>query len=267
MDSSLVLSNVENNICYITLNRARKRNAITMEMMDELGRAFDAVNQQDGVRAVIVRADGPVFSAGIDVMSLGQARAEAGNVNAGRWLRRLAEKLQYVVNRVESTELPVIGALHGHVLGLGHELALAFDLRIAASDCQIGLPETRLGLIADVGGTTRLSKLVGPSRAKDMLMTARSLDAKEALEWGLVNRVVEPENLEQAATALAVDIAQNAPLAVGLAKVVVDQGDGLPKYTQMAIERLAQSQLITTEDFGEAIAAFMEKRSPDFKVC
>src|SRR5690606_21758806 len=116
--------------------------------------------------------------------------------------------------------------------------------------------------IADVGGTTRLTKLIGPSRTKDLLMTARLLRADEAMQWGLVNRLSEPDHAVPAAELLARQIAANAPLAVGMAKIVVDQGDGLPKHAQMAIERWAQSQLVSTEDLGEAFGAFMEKRPP-----
>ena len=161
--------------------------------------------------------------------------------------------------------MPVIGALHGQVLGLGLELALAFDLRVATDDLQLAIPEARLGLVADVGGTTRLSRAVGPSRAKDLLMTARSLDAAEALQWGLVNRVVPPEELMSRAIELAQQIAANAPLAVGMAKLIVDQGDGLDKRTQMALERWAQSQLLGTADVQEAVLAFMHKRPPKFQ--
>jgi enoyl-CoA hydratase/carnithine racemase len=194
-----------------------------------------------------------------------QARAEAGEQNPGRWLRRWVEELQYHLNRIESVELPVIGALHGQVIGFGLELALAFDLRVASKNCQLSIPETRLGLVADLGGTTRLSRVIGPARAKDMLMTARSVGAEEALQWGLLNRVVAEDALLDSAIALAQQIGQNAPLAVGMAKRIIDQGNGLDKHTQMALERWAQSLLVSTEDMTEAMAAFMQKRPPEFK--
>jgi 3-hydroxypropionyl-coenzyme A dehydratase len=148
---------------------------------------------------------------------------------------------------------------------MGLELALAFDLRVAATDLTLSMPESRLGLVADVGGTTRLARTVGPSRAKDMLMTARSVDANEALQWGLVNRVVPAAEVLSGAVALGREIARNAPLAVGMAKLLVDQGDGLDKHSQMVLERWAQSQLIPTEDFREAVQAFVQKRPPNFK--
>lgn len=263
MPDPLILSRTEGDIHHVILNRPEKRNALTMEMVDEIGTAVAAVDRLPNVRAVIVSANGPIFSAGVDLMSLGQSKAEAGN--PGRWLRRLADRLQYALNTIEATEVPVIGALHGQVMGLGLELALAFDLRVGTEDLKLSIPEARVGLVADVGGTTRLCRVVGPSRAKDLLMTARSIDAREALDWGLLNRVVPGANVVGAATELAQQIAANAPLAVGMAKRLVDQGDGLDKHTQMALERWAQSQLITTEDVGEAMSAFFEKRPPKFQ--
>ena len=265
MSDSLVTSRTEDHLHFVTINRPEKRNALTLEMIELLAAAVREADEKPQVRAVILSGEGSMFSAGIDVMSLASDRAEASGRNAARWIRRLADRLQYALHEIESIEVPVIAALHGRVLGLGMELALACDLRVAADDCLFAIPEARLGLVADVGGTTRLCRTVGPARAKDMLMTARSLDAAEALQWGLVNRVVPAAELKSAAIALANQIAENAPLAVGLAKLIVDQGDGLDKQTQMAIERWAQSQLITTADVGEAMSAFLEKRPAKFK--
>lgn len=265
MSEPLVTHRTQGNIHFVTLNRPEKRNALTIEMVDELAAAVAAVDRLPEVRAVIVEGAGPVFSAGIDVMALAQSRAEVGEANPGRWLRRLADRLQYALHVIESTEVPVIGSLHGAVMGLGLELALAFDLRVAAEDTKFSMPEARLGLVADVGGTTRLCRTVGPSRAKDMLMTCRTVQAPEAHTWGLVDRLVMAAELRDAAAALAEEIAQQAPLAVGMAKLLVDQGDGLDKQTQMALERWAQSQLITTADVGEAMAAFFERRPAKFR--
>ncbi len=263
--SELVATRREGVCWHVVLNRAEKRNALTPEMLEEVALAVAEADRDPALRAVIVSGAGPIFSAGIDLMSLASARSEHPDLNAGRMLRRLAERLQLALHRIESTELPVIGALHGQVLGMGLELALSFDLRVASSDLKLGMPEARMGLVADVGGTSRLARTVGPSRAKDLLMTARSLEAPEALAWGLVNRVVAPGEVLAGAVALGEEIARNAPLAVGLAKLIVDQGDGTPKHVQMAIERLAQSQLIDTADVQEAVVSFFEKRPPNFQ--
>lgn len=265
MSAEWVQSRVEDDLLYVTLNRPSKRNALTIEFTEAIAAAVCDADSHPGVRAVIVEAAGPTFSAGIDIMSLMQAKMEVGEANPARWLRRFAERLQHALHAIELTEVPVIGAMQGKVMGMGLELALAFDFRIIGESTTLSVPETKLGLIADVGGTTRLTKLIGPSRTKDMLMTAREVDAAEALSWGLVNRVVPDDAIATEAVSLARQIARNAPLAVGLVKYVVDQGDGVDRYTQMALERLAQGYLIGTEDIGEAMSAFIEKRPPKWK--
>jgi enoyl-CoA hydratase/carnithine racemase len=264
MSDSLIVCRVDGPLLHVKINRPQKRNALTPAMLEELGAAVAAADTHPDVRAVIVSAEGPIFSAGIDLGALAEFQGPA-DINPGRQIRRFAERLQYALHRIEATEVPVIGALQGQVLGMGLELALAFDLRVGAADLTLGMPESRLGLVADVGGTTRLARTVGLSRAKDMLMTARSVDANEALQWGLVNRVVPAAEVLTAAVALGQEIARNAPLAVGMTKLLVDQGDGLDKHSQMVLERWAQSQLIPTEDFREAVQAFLQKRAPNFK--
>jgi enoyl-CoA hydratase/carnithine racemase len=263
MTQSLVLHRIDGPLLHVTINRPEKRNALTPEMLEDVAAAVRSVDDHPEIRAVIVSSEGPIFSAGIDLATLNEPATDSGN--AGRRVRRLAERLQHALNVIEATEVPVIGALQGQVLGLGLELALSFDLRVAAADLMLSIPESRLGLVADVGGTTRLARTVGPSRAKDLLLTARSIDANEALQWGLVNRVVPPGELQSAAATLGKEIARNAPLAVGMAKLIVDQGDGLDKHSQMALERWAQSQLLSTEDVREAVTAFLQKRPTNFK--
>lgn len=266
MTSELITSRVEGPFYFVSLNRPEKRNAITAEMLVDLAEEVRKVDEHPEVRAVIVSGEGPMFSSGIDITSLGAARDQNKNLSVGRWLRRLAEKLQHALNIIEATEVPVIGALHGQVMGMGLELALAFDLRVSTKDCLFSIPESRMGLVADVGGSTRLARTIGPSRAKDLLMTSRSIDSQEALQWGLVNRIAPDESeLKATALELAEQIAKNAPLAVGLAKLIIDQGDGLDKHTQMAIERWAQSEVIGSDDVREAMTAFMEKRPAQFK--
>jgi len=264
MSEPLVLTRQQEHLYFVTLNRPEKRNALTQDMLEQLARAVRACDTLPDLRAILINANGPVFSAGVDVMALAGLRASTGGQHPSRWLRRLADRWQRLLYDIESIEIPVIAVLQGRVIGLGLELALACDLRVAAVDAELSLPETRLGLVADVGGTTRLSRTVGPSRAKDLLMTARAIGAAEALQWGLVNRVVPVAALQEAALILAQEIARNAPLAVGMTKHIIDQGDGLDKHTQMALERWAQSQLITSEDAAEAMSAFLEKRPGRF---
>jgi enoyl-CoA hydratase/carnithine racemase len=178
-------------------------------------------------------------------------------------MRSITDRFQGVLTRLERLEVPTIALLHGYCLGLAMELALSCDIRLAASGTQMGLPETRLGMIPDVGGTTRLTRLVGPARAKQIIFTGGRYDVELFEQWGIVNQVVAADQLEVAAAELIVEICQAAPLAVGMAKRVID---GLADIDRgLMMEGWAQSQLFQTEDFQEGIQAFMMRRSPEFK--
>jgi enoyl-CoA hydratase/carnithine racemase len=172
--------------------------------------------------------------------------------------------MQAVISRLESVEKPIIGALHRYASGLALELALAFDFRIAAADCEMGLPEVRLGLLPDVGGTARLVRTVGYAKAKELIMTGRMIRAEEARVIGLVNEVVPVGEHLAAATRLAHEVAANAPLAVGLAKRLIDLGSNVDTHTFLQLEQLAQSVLLGTEDAAEGVRAATERRPPRF---
>ena len=260
--STLVAIERREAVLEIVLQRPEKRNALNLEMLAQFDAAITRATAEEGVRTVFIRGEGKVFSAGIDVTSFMQLSDKYGD----QWrirMRNVSDDFQSVLTRLERLEIPTIALLHGHCLGLAMELALACDIRLAATGTQLGLPETRLGIIPDVGGTTRLTRLVGPARAKELIFTGRQIDAETALGWGIVNYVVPSEELGAKADALAAEIQQAAPLAVGMAKRVVD---GLSDIDRgLMLEGWAQSQLFNTEDFGEAVQAFMEKRPPDFK--
>jgi enoyl-CoA hydratase/carnithine racemase len=258
--SSLVTSRRDGALRYVALARPEKRNAIHRAMLLELVEAVAAAEREPEVRAVIVYGEGPVFSAGVDLAML------AGDVQGEQGLpfRTHVGDMQAALSRLEAIEKPVIGALHRYVPGLGLELALAFDLRVATADCELGLPEVRLGLVPDVGGTTRLVRTVGYARAKELIMTGRMIRAEEALAIGLVHQVVPPGEHLAAAARLGEEIAANAPLAVGLAKRLVDLGANVDKQTFLAMELLAQSILLRTEDVREGARAVAERRPPRF---
>jgi enoyl-CoA hydratase/carnithine racemase len=267
MSEPVVKVRIEGELAYVALNRPEKRNAISAEVLRAIPEAIDEADQPQ-VRAIILYGEGAVFSAGIDFTSLNSdsgARAGAGGGPDIARFRRFIGVSQAALNRLENVEKPVIGALHGYVGGLGLELALACDARIAATGTRLGMPETRIGLVPDVGGTTRLTRTVGYARAKELVMTARMIDAVEAERIGLVNRVVAAGSQIAAAEELAREIARNAPLAVGLAKRIIDRGHGLDKMTFMELEALAQSTLLLTEDFREGAAALAQRRDPVFK--
>lgn len=245
----------------ITLNRPDKLNALSVEMMDELGTGL-AQAGDPAVRAVVVQGEGRAFCAGIDLSSL---LAQGVTNMDGAEFRRLASRLQGVFNRMEALEKPVIALLHGYCFGMGLELALAADFRIAAEDAVLAIQEVELGLIPDVGGTTRLVRTVGIPHAKEMIMLARRLDARRAYEIGLVHQVVPGVELSRRAAEWVAGLQGCAPLAVGLAKKVIDRGAHLDKLSFMELEALAQSSLIATADLEEGIRARLERRPPVFR--
>ena len=255
---ALVTSRREGSLLYVALNRPEKRNAIQRELLLALVDAIAAAEREPDVR--VVYGEGPVFSAGVDFGML------TGDVAGERALpfRTLVGDMQAALSRLEALEKPVVGALHRYVPGLALELALAFDLRVATADAELGLPEVRVGLVPDVGGTTRLVRTVGYARAKELVMTGRMIGAAEALAIGLVNQVVPPGEHVAAAARLAEEIAANAPLAVGLAKRLIDLGSNVDKHTFLALELLAQSVLLRSEDAREGARALAERRPPRF---
>jgi enoyl-CoA hydratase/carnithine racemase len=267
MAENAITTRIEGELAYLILNRPEKRNAINQQMLRAIPAALDELDRPE-VRAIILYGEGQAFSAGIDFTSLsndsGARSGEGGGPDMQRFRRFVAES-QASLNRLESIEKPVIGALHGFVGGLGLELALACDARIAATGARLGMPEVRIGLVPDVGGTTRLTRTVGYAFAKELIMTARMIDAQAAEKIGLVNRVVAEGTHLAAAEELAREMARNAPLAVGLAKRIIDKGHGLDKMTFQEFEMLAQSSLITTEDFREGATALAQRRDPHFK--
>jgi enoyl-CoA hydratase/carnithine racemase len=258
---------IDGAIAYIALNRPEKRNAINNEVLRALPKALEEVDRPE-IRAIIIYGEGAVFSAGVDFTSLASDASAQGGSGGGPDLarfRRFVHASQASLDALERIEKPVIGALHGYVGGLGLELALACDARIAAVGTRLGMPETRIGLVPDVGGTTRLTRTVGYAKAKELIMTARMIDADEAARIGLVNRVVAEETQIAAAEELAREMARNAPLAVGLAKRIIDIGQSVDKSTFMDLESLAQSSLFQTEDFREGATALAQRRDPKFK--
>jgi len=209
----------------------------------------------DGARAVLVRGAGRVFSSGID---LNQFLALDERLHNN--LFPFTARYQAIFNKIERSSLPVICQMQGYCLGLALELALACDFRFAAERTKLGLPETRLGIIPDVGGTARLIKLVGPARAKDLIMTGRNIDLSEALEWGLVNAVFPKAELDQGVADFIEALSASAPLAVSYAKRVVN--DIVDNAGGLQIEAWAQAQLFRTNDFHNAIKAMIDKTYP-----
>ena len=257
--SDFVLTQVRDPVFEIILNRADKRNAIHWPMLQELGAAIACAEQTPGVRAVIVRGEGPGFSSGIELQAFSQL-AETFGENWPAHMLNVTGAFQAVVTHFERCALPTIALLHGYALGLGLELALACDVRLAARSTKLGLPETRLGIIPDVGGTTRLTRLIGPARAKELILTGRLIDAAEAERLGIINAVVPDDELRAHGEALAAEIALCAPLAVTYAKRVIDGAAAIDRGLQM--EAWAQAHLVQTQDFQIGVQAMLTKSPP-----
>jgi enoyl-CoA hydratase/carnithine racemase len=201
---------------HVVLNRPEKRNAMSQELLLALGKALRDAAADVDVHCVVLRGEGPVFSAGVDLVELAQSANTPGH------LRPFRQVFLDCPNIAEAMTKPVICQIHRTCVGGALEVALGCDLRIASSDAQLGLPEVKFGIIPDVGGSTRLPAVVGLGRAKELIMTARTIDAAEAERIGLVNRVVAPEQLEQATQDLVDELLANSHIAVGRAKRVID---------------------------------------------
>jgi enoyl-CoA hydratase/carnithine racemase len=213
---SIVLTEDHGAVRHVILNRPEKRNAMNQELLRALGAELRAAAADPAVHCVVLRGEGPVFSAGVDLGELAESAGQAG------MLRPFRSVFLDCANLCEEMAKPVICQIHRTCVGGALEVALGCDLRIASSDAQLGLPEVRFGIIPDVGGSTRLPAVVGLGRAKELIMTARTIDAHEAERIGLVNRVVAPEELEAATQALVDELLANSHIAVGRAKRVID---------------------------------------------
>jgi len=213
---SIVITEDRGPIRHVVLNRPEKRNAMSQELLRALGGALRAAADEESVHCVVLRGAGPVFSAGVD---LGELASLAGEQGVTRAFRNVFLEC---ANLCEEMPKPVICQIHRTCIGGALEVALGCDLRIASSDAQLGLPEVKFGIIPDVGGCTRLPAVVGLGRAKELIMTGRTIDAAEAERIGLVNRVVAPDQLERATQALVDELLANSHWAVGRAKRVID---------------------------------------------
>lgn len=213
---SIVLTEDRGPVRHIVLNRPEKRNAMNQELLLALGAALREAGADPSVHCVVLRGEGKVFSAGVD---LGELMASSGIPGM---LRPFRQVFLDCANLCEEMAKPVVCQIHHTCVGGALEVALGCDLRIASGDSTLGLPEVKFGIIPDVGGSTRLPAVVGLGRAKELIMTAKLIDAQEAERIGLVNRVVPAERLEEATEELVAELLANSHVAVGRAKRVID---------------------------------------------
>ncbi|HEX2086169.1 MAG TPA: enoyl-CoA hydratase/isomerase family protein [Solirubrobacteraceae bacterium] len=255
---SLVITEDRGPVRHVVLNRPEKRNAMNGELVLAIRDALEAARVDASVHCVVVRGEGPMFSSGMDFHDLG---ALAANPSTLRAFRR---PILDAWNLAEEMPKPTICQIHGGCIGGAMELALACDLRVMAADALIGMPETRVGLIPDVGGSSRLPAVVGLGRAKELIMTSKLIDGREAERIGLVNRVAPAEELDAATQQLVDELLACAPTAVGLAKRVMDAAAKPALAATLEHEVTVQQICAESEDFTEGTRAFAEKRQPAF---
>ncbi|HEY6760759.1 MAG TPA: enoyl-CoA hydratase/isomerase family protein [Baekduia sp.] len=243
---------------HVVLNRPEKRNAFNDELVLGLRDALLAAADDTAVHCVVLRGAGPMFSSGMDVGFLGALSGEPERLRASR--RPIIETW----NLLEEMPKPTIAQVHGACIGGAMELALAADLRVMAADAVIGLVETRVGLIPDVGGSSRLPSVVGLGRAKEMIMASKLIDGVEAERIGLVNRVAPADELDAATDQLVGELLACAPRAVAYAKRILDTVAKPNLSATLELEVAAQELCARSEDFGEGTRAFAEKRQPEF---
>ena len=255
---SLILLERRDAIAIIRLNRPEKLNALSRAMLEDLSGAFKQFEKQSDLRAVILTGSGEAaFCAGTDIKELA-----ALNQNEAR---AASERGQAVCNQIENCPVPVIAAINGIAAGGGCELALACHLRIASTNAQFSLPETKLGMIPAYGGTQRLPREIGYGRALEVMLTGKVLSAEQGYQFGLVNQVTDPADVFTAAESLAMDISKLAPLAVRACLKAVTHGLDLPLQEGLALEAELFASLFATQDMREGTRAFLEKRTPVFK--
>ena len=255
--SSFVEVSQDGHVSTLTINRPDKLNALSQEVLGDLGAAIEEVERNDAVRALVLTGTGKAFVAGADIAAL-----KSMNQAEGRGFGALGHT---VFTRLEHLRFPVIAAVNGFALGGGCELALACDFVYASSKAKFGQPEVNLGIIPGFGGTQRLPRRVGSAMARELIYSGKMINAAEALRIGLINAVFEPEELLGAAQKIAADIATKGPLAVGEAKRLIRDGVDIPLPQANKLERDAFGAGFDTEDQAEGMAAFLEKRAPVFK--
>jgi enoyl-CoA hydratase/carnithine racemase len=254
---TLVGVEVAGRVATVTLNRPEALNAISTELAVALAEAVEPLATDPGVRAVVLTGAGErAFCVGADL------KQRAGLDDHGWFVQREAFRRGFAA--VRRCPLPTVAAVSGFALGGGAELAISCDLVVAATDATFGLPEVRLGLVPAGGGTQLLVRRVGRSAARDLVLTGRRVGAEEARRLGLADRVVPRDEVLAAATALATELAGNAPTAVRMAKWALEVGGDLPLEAAMEVEDQAWRRAVLSDDRREGITAWLEQRDPDF---
>lgn len=258
MEFNNILFSKEGSIAYITMNREESLNALNLKTIEELEKALDIIQEDDDVYLFILTGRGRAFVAGADILEMKELNYEGA--------RKFAEIGQRVFRKIELMEKPSIAAVNGFALGGGCELSMACDIRIASNKAKFGQPETGLGVTPGFSGTNRLSRLVGLAKAKELIFTCDIISAEEAFRIGLVNMVVDSEELMDRANEMAAKIISKGQLAIRYSKTAINRSYETDIETGNLIEKDLFGLCFATEDQKEGMRAFVEKRKPDFKL-
>ena len=257
-EEKVLLTEERDGIAILTLNRPGVMNSFNLAMLHSLKDEIEALKFNKNIRVVIITGAGSkAFCAGADL----KERTTYSELQ----VKQFIYNLRNLFTDIEYLNKPVIAAVNGVALGGGTELALACDIRIASMNASMGLTETRLAIIPGGGGTQRLPRLIGPGKAKELIFTGRRVDAQEALQIRLVNRICEPESLVEDCVKMATMICETGPIAIEQAKYAINYGLETDLHTGLGIESNAYWITIPTEDRLEGLAAFKEKRKPVYK--
>jgi enoyl-CoA hydratase/carnithine racemase len=257
METPFVLEDRQDHVVLLTLNRAEVMNSFNFGLLRELKAKVEAIQFDPDVRVVIITGAGKAFCAGADL--------KERTTLSEQQVREYIFTIRNLFTFIEKMNKPVIAGVNGVALGGGTELALASDLRIVSTAASMGLTETRLAIIPGAGGTQRLPRLVGRGKAKELIFTGRRVDAQEALQIGLANKICPPEALLDECRAMAAMICEAGPIAIQQAKYAIDTGIETDLGTGLAVESNAYWTVIPTQDRLEGLAAFREKRKPVYQ--
>lgn len=258
MEFKYIIYEKSEGIATITLNRPEALNAFNREVVDEVLQALGDAKKDENIRVVILTGAGErAFSTGADIKAM-----RGMNALKARELSLMGSR---ICGALESFEKPVIAAINGYALGGGLETAMACDFRIASEKARMGQTEINIGLIPGWGGTQRLTRLIGKTKAKELIYTGKMIDAKTAEQLGLVNMVAPADEFMAAVRRFAAELATKAPVALKVAKSLIDKGADMSLDAAIALEREGFGVVASTEDLQEGVSAFMEKRKPSFK--
>jgi len=259
MEFKYIIYKKENDgVAIIILNRPKALNAFNKEVINEVLIALEDAEEDENVRVVVLTGAGEkAFSAGADIKAMkGMTPLKA------RELSLMGNKL---CRAIEDFRKPVIAAINGYALGGGLEVAMACDLRLASEKARMGQTEINIGLIPGWGGTQRLTRLIGKTRTKELVFTGKMIDAKTAEQWGLINMVLPSDGFMEHVKKFAAELAKKAPVALRIAKSLIDKGADVDLEVALALEREGFAVVASTEDLQEGVIAFMERRKPEFK--